>query len=818
MWKTGLLLLFWGLLTSGELQQEETEPERRSLPPSGKLDFGYVPQGVYQTLAYYEPGVIGLLFHMVHAFLYVVQPNPFPEGKCNVVLMPIDPENIVLTLQAIYYETGFVVCAVLGLLFMVLLPLVGLFFCLCRCCDNCGGEMHQRQRKNADCQRGLLTTLLFATSLVITAGVLCAYAANQNLSSQLKGMRRLVSSNLRDLQSFTNETPTQVDYLIAQYATAKNKVISDLDNVGPLLGGKIHEELGKEVCPAMDGALRMAAMRETKDALENVSMSLEVLQEATGKLHFNLSLVRFSLNRTLNDPGCNDEDSDATTAQLCLSIRSSLAQLHVSANFTRVCWPALLKMIIIGYSSFNDTPGMVSDQMRNVFEARGMLDIIGTNISSFSKVFPVHSTMANFTNFISHTHSKIEDSYPEIDQIDFYRWICCIGLCCMVVLILAFNFLAILCGTIGYDKHASPTTRGCVSNTGGTLLMAGVGFSFLFSWILMGVVTATFLVGGNLEKLVCEPFHTKQLFKVLDTPHLVNPEWRNFIPGYMYNDSDLDLTVESLYSNCKENRGIYSAMRLDKVFNVTPFLNSSLEVGKMFNDVKIDLRVIVLLESEGKQNLIGFSETGVDRINYAAYLEEVNKGVTQVDLLSYANELEAQTDLMPKGPLQTSLKGHANSLRQIHSQQVVPMEQAMVINNLSSIIIFFRLTSMSGPISNKVADVLATIEAAQYLISQNATQVVNQETEKYKQTIVGYFRQYIEWVRTSLTMEVAACKPFSNIVDTVEIVACSFLVDSLNTFWFGLGCCALFLLPSIILSVKLAKFYRRMDTEDVYDE
>ncbi|XP_029626564.1 prominin-1-A isoform X3 [Salmo trutta] len=847
MWKTGLLLLFLGLLTSGELQQEETEPERRSLPPSGKLDFGYVPQGVYQTLAYYEPGVIGLLFHMVHAFLYVVQPNPFPEDL--VVKVAKDkfgaiqseyqkPENVVLTLQAIYYEAGFVVCAVLGLLFMVLLPLVGLFFCLCRCCDNCGGEMHQRQRKNADCQRGLLTTLLFATSLVITAGVLCAYAANQNLSSQLKGMRRLVSSNLRDLQSFTNETPTQIDYLIAQFATAKNKVISDLDNVGPLLGGKIHEELGKEVCPAMDGALSMAgAMRETKDALENVSMSLEVLQEATGKLHFNLSLVRFSLNRTLNDPGCSDEDSDATTAQLCRSIRISLAQLHVSANFTRLpdvnnqlesvnqlIKTDLSNIIRKGYSSFNDTPGMVSDQMRNVVEgARGMLDIIGTNISSFSKVFPVHSTMANFTNFISHTHSKIEDSYPEIDQMDFYRWICCIGLCCMVVLILAFNFLAILCGTVGYDKHASPTTRGCVSNTGGTLLMAGVGFSFLFSWILMGVVTATFLVGGNVEKLVCEPFHTKQLFKVLDTPHLLNPEWRNFIPGYMYNDSDLDLTVESLYSNCKENRGIYSAMRLDKVFNVTTFLNSSLytkEVGKMFNNVKIDLRVIVLLESEGKQNLIGFSETGVDRINYAAYLEEVNKGVTQVDLLSYANELEAQTDLMPKGPLQTSLKGHANSLRQIHSQQVIPMEQAMKYVRARSMLnqSIRLLERTASDLPNKVADVLATIEAAQYLISQNATHVVNQETEKYKQTIVGYFRQYIEWVRTSLTMEVAACKPFSNIVDTVEIVACSFLVDSLNTFWFGLGCCALFLLPSIILSVKLAKFYRRMDTEDVYDE
>uniref|UniRef100_A0AAZ3Q192 Prominin-1-A-like n=1 Tax=Oncorhynchus tshawytscha TaxID=74940 RepID=A0AAZ3Q192_ONCTS len=780
MWKTGLLLLFWGLLTSSELQQEATEPEPRNQPPSGKLDFGYVPQGVYKTLAYYEPGVIGILFHMVHAFLYVVQPNPFPEGKASIVQC----------FDAIYYETGFMVCAVLGLLFIVLLPLVGLFFCLCRCCENCGGEMHQRQRKNADCQRGLLTTLLFATSLIITAGVLCAYAANQNLSSQLEGMKRLVSSNLEDLQTFANETPTQIDYLIAQYATAKYTVISDLDNVGPLLGGNIHVELGTEVHPALDGVLRMAgAMRETKEALENVSVSLEVLQEATGKLHFNLSLVRSSLNRTLNDPGCSGEDSDATTTQLCRSIHSSLAQLHVSANFTRlpdvnnqlesvnqVLKTDLSDIIQKGFSSFNDTPGMVSDQMRDVVEG-------DTNISSFSKVFPVHSSLANFTNFIIHTQSKIEDSYPEIDQIDFYRWICCTGLCCMVVLILAFNFLAILCGTMGYDKHASPTTRGCVSNTGGTLLMAGVGFSFLFSWILMGVVTATFLVGGNVEKLVCEPFHTKELFKVLDTPHLVNPEWRNFIPGYMYNDSDLDLTYTK-------------------------------EVAKMFDSVKIDLRGIVLLESEGKQSLIDFSETGIAEINYAAYLAEVNKGVTLVDLLSYANELEAQTDLMPKGPLQTSLKGHANSLRQIHSQLVIPMEQAMSTLNQS----IRLLERTASDLPNKITDVLKTIEAAQYLISQNATHVAIQETEKYKQTIVGYFRQYIEWVRTSLTMEVAACKPFSNIVDTVEIVACSFLVDSLNTFWFGLGCCALFLLPSIILSVKLAKFYRRMDTEDVYDE
>uniref|UniRef100_A0A8C2ZDF8 Prominin 1a n=1 Tax=Cyclopterus lumpus TaxID=8103 RepID=A0A8C2ZDF8_CYCLU len=756
------------------------------------------------------------------------------------------PENIVLTLQAIYYEIGFLVCATVGLLFAVLVPMIGVFFCMCRCCDNCGGEMHQRQRKNADCRRGLLGTLLFSTSLVITIGVLCAYSANQNLSSQVKSIRRLVNSNMRDLHTFANDTPMQIDYLISQYATAKNKVIYDLDNIGPLLGGRIHDQLDKDVHPALDRVLNMAgvkieraikAMRETKEALENVNVGLEVLQEGTGKLNFNLSVVRTGINRTLNDPGCHDEDSDATTAQLCRNIRQSLSQLQIGANFTRlpkvnaqlekmndVLRTDLSAIVQQGFASLNDTPRTVVEQTRSVVESvQSLVDGIGNNISSFSKVFPVQSSLSNFTIFISHAHAKIEDHYPDIDKMDFYRWIGCIALCCMVVLVLAFNYLGLLCGTLGYDKHASPTTRGCISNTGGTMLMAGVGFTVIFSWVLMGVVTAIFLAGGNMEKLFCEPFHTKEVFKVVDTPYLANPDWKNFIPGYMYNDSDLELTAESLYSTCKENKGIYSAMRLDKVFNISLFLNTTVftkDVVSQLDSVKIDLRGIILLEAEGRQNLLDFSEAGLSEINYADYLEEVNKGVTVMDLLSFARELEAQTDLMPRGALQTALKGHASTLRQIHRQQIVSMEQAMKYvrarSALNQSMRFLERTTSDLP--NKVLAVLDAIEAAQYLISQNATHLINRETGKYTETIVGYFHQYIEWVKTSLAMEVAPCKPFSNMLDTVEIITCSFLVDSMNTFWMGLGCSTLFLLPSIILAVKLAKFYRRMDTEDVYDD
>lgn len=53
------------------------------------------------------------------------------------------------------------------------------------------------------------------------------------------------------------------------------------------------------------------------------------------------------------------------------------------------------------------------------------------------------------------------------------------------------------------------------------------------------------------------------------------------------------------------------------------FLQFTKDVVAHLDSVKIDLRGIILLESEGKQNLLDFSEAGLSETNYADYLEEV---------------------------------------------------------------------------------------------------------------------------------------------------------------------------------------------------
>ncbi|XP_021250956.1 prominin-1 isoform X5 [Numida meleagris] len=825
-----LLLLFCGSTIS------EVQPIYK--PPPGTLDFGFVPAKTYDTGAYHEPGPIGILFKVVHAFLYVVQPNPFPQDLIRKLAQQKfgntqgdyqKPENVVLTLQAIYYEIGFIVSAALGLLFILLLPLVGLCFCMCRCCDNCGGEMHQRQKKNADCQRSCFATFLFVASLIISVGVLCAYAANQHLTSQVRGAKKLVNSNFKDLKVFLNDTPAQIDYLVSQYNTTKDKALSDLNNVGPLLGSRVQEQLGKEVRPALDAALTMAgAIRETKEALENVSVSVEVLQEGTERLHANLTDVKMHLSNTLNDSAC----TAAQAASTCNIIRNSLNQLNINANFSGLPGVSsqlakvndvlkidLSSLVQKGYAAFNDTPDLVVNQTKNILsDIKNVLESIGSNISNFTKTLPVQKIIADLTIYLTQSEAYVQDYFPVVEQYDFYRWLGCLILCCMVVLIVIFYYLGLLCGTCGYDKHASPTTRGCISNTGGNFLMAGVGFSFLFSWVLMIVVVLTFVTGGNIEKLVCEPFEDKTLFKVLDTPYLLNQHWKNYLSGILFNNPNINLTFEKVYSDCKENKGIYTSLHLEHLFNINEFLNVSMyteDVALRIEHIQINLSKIVLLDEIGKENLLNFSSSGIEGINFGAYLTEINKSVTKVDLLSFANDLEARADQLPKGALENALKGHANNIRMIHSQQVVPLEQAMSTLNQS----IRLLKRTSSELMVKVKNVISAVNAAQLLINNNASLVIVQETKKYMDTIVGYFEQYIEWVKESIAMEVAACKPIANVIDTaVDIFLCSYVTDSVNTFWFGLGGSSIFLIPAIIFAVKLSKYYRRMDTEDVYDD
>ncbi|NXN46912.1 PROM1 protein, partial [Rhinoptilus africanus] len=93
------------------------------------MELGNISQPVYgpgpQAPGSSTPGLVG----MVHGFLQLVQPNALPIAFGAPVLCCL---SFFLS-QLLLYELGFLVCMAIGLLFIILLPLVGCCFCCCRC-------------------------------------------------------------------------------------------------------------------------------------------------------------------------------------------------------------------------------------------------------------------------------------------------------------------------------------------------------------------------------------------------------------------------------------------------------------------------------------------------------------------------------------------------------------------------------------------------------------------------------------------------------------------------------------------------------------
>ncbi|NWV74572.1 PRM1A protein, partial [Dasyornis broadbenti] len=70
------------------------------------------------------------LVTVAHGFLRLVQPNPLPVEVINFgqSQSEFNLENIH---ELLLYDQGFLVCAAFGVLFIILIPLVGCCFCCC---------------------------------------------------------------------------------------------------------------------------------------------------------------------------------------------------------------------------------------------------------------------------------------------------------------------------------------------------------------------------------------------------------------------------------------------------------------------------------------------------------------------------------------------------------------------------------------------------------------------------------------------------------------------------------------------------------------
>ncbi|XP_067242479.1 prominin-2 isoform X2 [Chanodichthys erythropterus] len=750
---------------------------------------------------------------IVHSFLDSVQPNPFPKDLLVKMIKSGGTTQMQDTIKEVLrYEIGFLVCVAIGILYIVLMPLIGLFFACCRCCGNCGGRMHQKQTTNIHCKRRSFYGFTLLITVLILAGNVCMFLSSTYTSETVRRGSTEITYILENFKSYITTVPKQIKQVTNESSVTVNKVKHNLNETGPLLGKLIQDGLKDPLNPAFNSITEIAeVINSTSTGLLQLNKTLNLLKPKVDAMQANLSAVRQRINNTLHMSDCVNCTSFQPELDK-LSVDGSLEfpdQNDLTSAVDKAINANVTGQAAKGKEFFESIPEKVKNETtHSVMVALIELDRLEQQILGVTKDLPL-DVLDNILRPLTDVQNSISKSSPEIEKSTNISRAVGLILSCLILLVVICNVLGLLLGAFGLNAKSNPTERSGTSNCGGIFFMAGVGFSFLFSWIFMLVVLILFIVGGNTYTLVCEPWQNKEIIQVIDTPGLIEGFDLSKIMNLTTN-----LTIANVYSDCQNNKPLWTTLHLNEVFDLNNILNVSKyerDIYQIFEKTQINIASITVLSPEVKSQLRNFSSSA-STMNFSNIIQQIND-VSGTNLSSAAESLDDLAGKQTNTSITEQLRGEAKDLRDIQADitsNIMPLllELNATIKNLSTV---------ASQINATVENVLQKVGFAQDVLNYNISQIVKTESISFIDCQLKIFVAYVQWANQTITERVGRCGPAAAAIDRSVDLLCKHLVGSLNAFWFSLGWCMIFLIPSIIFSVKLAKYYRRMKYSDVYE-
>ncbi|XP_020350507.1 prominin-1-A-like [Oncorhynchus kisutch] len=786
-----------------------------ALPLPGACPKGVSPLNLIQTQYQSIPGAdAGFMSGVVQSFLHTVQPNPFPKDLLVKLVEKsgniYNDKNTIK--EVLLYEVGFLVCAAIGIVYIILMPLVGFCLACCRCCGHCGGRMYQEQTKAVHCHRRGLYWATLLTTLVILAGNICMFFTNQLLKVSVEDSSVELNNNLENLQTYLTSVPKQIDSVLIEGNKTVDEVTRSLNDIGPLLGREIQRSLEGPLNPALKSVRDIAkVVNRTSVLLVGLNSTLTQLQSDVTVVQANVSSVRDRINSTLRDPDCHgcsayQSELEKLTFDTTITIPSLNELQWVVDDVTKANLNSKVKE---GEYLFSSIPQRVTNDTRDMVQnVKQQLEDIKRQISSVKGYIPV-SALSNISHTLGEAQRYIDMYSPQAEWVEMIRWGVGIILSCVVLLVVVCNLLGLFLGLVGLSPQDNPTERSSTADCAGTFLMAGAGLSFLFSWLFMLVVLILFILGGNVYTLVCQPWRSGQLLQFVDTPGL--------IPGFHLREIlalKSNLSFIEVYNECEQNRPLWTALHLYELIDLNDLLNVSKykeEIQQHFDSNEIKLPTITLLTPETRKQLHSFSDM-VHDVDISSVTQQINV-ISSINLTEIAGMLDQLATVQINTGVQYQLTQEAEGLRGIQSGIVTTIIPQLTQLNSN----IFALSVIASEINGTVGDVLNKVGTAQDFLNTNTTQIVKAASREFLDCQMGYFTMYADWANLTITQQIGLCGPVAEAVDSAKVVVCSNMMESLNAFWFSLGWCMIFLVPSIIFSIKLAKFYRRMKHSDVYE-
>ena len=542
-----------------------------------------------------------------------------------------------------------------------------------------------------------------------------------------------------------------------------------------------------------------------ESGLTNVEANVTDLDSSVSQLEIRLNVVKIV---TIQKISCSVPD--------CLDMIDQVNNTVVTADYTSL--PGSFQNFIIllqaitndlngtlndGYSEFknvvNEVNQTVSDDINS---ARNASQEVAVEISQELQNIERELNSIDF-NGSAQNFEELQDDMKDPADYALYGMT---GIAGLLLIIVLFGFLGLLFGCLCPQAKPGKGDACCTKKIGATCLLAGVGFTFIFFWILMILLIALMLTGGLLHTELC-----RHLVDLDQSPVMSIID--DLMNDTLYNDVGFSINISEIYSSCKNNEAFYTALNVEETFGFD--LNTILDTSAIETEIDnirntpIDIGSVNLLPGDAVSLLNGLGR-GVEntKVNVETAMFALNKNVTNEDLGDLADELQILNDdqgLNLQNEINT-LRGLHNDVIDISNQKQTTYDELDEIHNV-----------LSG---TDITALTIGLQEGNTTVNTNGSAIIENVIDETADNVDTIINEGVSAINHSVRFEVGKCAPIYNAYATIIDAGCVELLYPVNGYWFSLGWSLFFLIIGVIMSFKLATLYRRTyrDRNAVYPD
>jgi len=560
------------------------------------------------------------------------------------------------------------------------------------------------------------------------------------------------------------------------------------------------------------------ATDDIADTMKSIGNDLRLIQQYTT----DLQQLQEELNNTLERSKAallSEVPSDPRCAQ-CVSMRQEIGNLSLGADFYQVENVTLdlasLQSFIDGdfqnrldkgRSELQNFTVRLQDQVRGEIEevnqrSGEILDLGRSMVRNVADaVLSIDFSQAS--EFLSNTVS------PKMSTYGNYRYYVGIALGSVLILLAVLVYMGLCfgmcCETPG--EEAGPCNR----SVGATCLLAGVGVTFLFAWLLMVAVVVLFVTGGVSYSEICRPAVQQKntgLIRVAD----------NFLTTQL-NNTKLQFHLLEVYARCENDTGIYSALNLESRFNLSGNFDTARNsiksaIDGLIDNITPDLESVVIIDSSVYADLASAQQFAMMGINFTSFESALNQSIVARNLSNFVSDIKSGANSAP-GLSEADRQRIINETDQMYlSMQTTIGSIITLAQNLTAVL--SHLQDQIGPsgsqmLYSQIQRLTNALNDTQESIRLNSSTIILQFVSEFAQELFDHIFSFTNRLQTKLQTEIGRCRPVYLAVNSVINSTCKSFLDPYNGFWFSIGWCLFFCIPCLIISVQLATLYRRRD-------